>query len=160
VHVHRIHTSDGGVPKTAVAGPVVVGPRGLEGDRQRNRKHHGAPWQALCLWSLEVIEALQAEGHPIEPGFAGENLTIAGADWSAMEPGVRLRIGDEVEVELTAYAVPCKHNAAWFLAGDFLRMSEDRHPGSSRVYAAVQRTGVVRPGDPVVVVATETGERL
>ena len=152
--VHAIHVSDGGVPKRPVA-EAEVGLRGVVGDRQGNRKHHGAPWQALCLWSLEVIEELQAEGHPIAPGFAGENLTISGLDWSAMVPGVRLRIGETVHAEVTAYAIPCKHNAEWFLGRDFLRMSNDRHPGSSRVYASVSAGGPVVPGDPVVVLGDE-----
>ena len=150
--VHRIHVSDGGVPKLPVDG-AEIGVRGVVGDRQRNRKYHGAPWQALCLWSLEVIEELQAEGHPIQPGFAGENLTISGLDWAAMVPGVRLQIGPSVLAEVTAYAIPCKHNAPWFRDRDFLRMSNDRHPGSSRIYASVSVGGRVVPGDAVVVLA-------
>ena len=148
--VHAIHVSDGGVPKTPID-EAEIGPRGVVGDRQANRKHHGAPWQALCLWSLEVIEELQAEGHPIAPGYAGENLTISGLDWSAMVPGVRLRIGASVLAEVTAYAIPCKYNAAWFVGRDFNRMSNDRHPGSSRIYTSVSAGGRVVPGDPVVV---------
>ena len=31
---------------------------GPVGDRQRTRQHHGRPFQAVCLWSTEVIEAL------------------------------------------------------------------------------------------------------
>ena len=148
--VAAIHVSDGGVPKLPVPS-AEIGLRGVVGDRQKNRKHHGAPWQALCLWSLEVIEELQAEGHPIGPGYAGENLTISGIDWSLMVPGVRLRIGPSVLAEVTAYAIPCKHNAAWFLDRDFNRMSNDRHPGSSRVYTSVSAGGPVVPGDAVVV---------
>ena len=142
--------SDGGVPKLPVDA-AEIGVRGVIGDRQRNRKFHGAPWQALCLWSLEVIEELQAEGHPIEPGFAGENLTISGLDWAAMVPGVRLQIGPSVRAEVTAFAIPCKHNKPWFLDGDFLRMSNERHPGSSRIYTSVSVGGRVAPGDAVVV---------
>lgn len=148
--VHAIHVSDGGVPKRPID-VAEIGLRGVAGDRQANRKHHGAPWQALCLWSLEVIEELRAEGHPIEPGFAGENLTIRGLDWSALVPGLRLRIGPSVLAEVTAYAIPCKHNGPWFRDGDFLRMSNDRHPGSSRIYTSVEAGGRVVPGDPVVV---------
>ena len=55
--VESINVSDGGVPKRPVP-EVVVGRRGLEGDRQRSRKHHGRVWQALCLYSIDVIEAL------------------------------------------------------------------------------------------------------
>jgi MOSC domain-containing protein YiiM len=143
--VAGVHVSDGGVPKLPVdAAPV--GKRGLAGDRQRERHHHGRPSQALCLWSAEVIAVLAAEGHPVGMGSAGENLTLSGLDWAAMRPGVRLRVGT-ARIELTGYAAPCRHNARWFVAGDFTRMDHARHPGSSRVYAAVFDAGQVAVGD-------------
>jgi len=151
--VAQLSVSDGGVPKRAVE-DVRIGPRGLDGDRQATRKHHGRPWQALCLWSAEVIERLQAEGHPIGPGLAGENVTIAGLDWSTLRPGTRVRIG-EAEAELSLFALPCAKNAQWFVDGDFNRMLHTREPGVSRLYAWVVMDGTVRVGDPVVVVSQE-----
>ena len=50
----------------------------------------GGPLAALCLYSLEVIQALQAEGHSIFPGSVGENITLSHLDWSRVTPGVRL----------------------------------------------------------------------
>ncbi len=147
--VARLSRSDGGVPKDAVE-EVEVGPRGVRGDRQADRAHHGRPMQALCLWSLDVIDALRAEGHPIAPGLAGENVTLRGLDWPTIRPGVRLRIGS-VLAEISAYATPCKKNAAWFIDRDFNRMDEDRHPGWSRVYAWVREPGRIRVDDEVVV---------
>jgi len=147
--VDQINTSDGGVPKLPAA-EAAVGWRGLEGDRQHDRAHHGRPWQALCLWGTEVIDALRAEGHPLHAGAAGENLTISGLDWPSLRPGARLRIGD-VTAELTAYAVPCKKNGRWFSDGVFDRVHHDRHPGWSRLYASVLDPGTVRVGDEVVV---------
>lgn len=147
--VARISTSDGGVPKRPVESAPVER-LGVVGDRQTARQHHGRPFQALCLWSAEVIDALRAEGHPIEPGFAGENLTLAGIDWSTIRPGVRLRIGD-VLADVSAWSAPCKKNAAWFVDGDFRRMGHDRHPGWSRAYAWVRQPGTVTTGDEVVV---------
>ncbi len=147
--VAALHVSDGGVPKLPVES-AEVGDRGLVGDRQATRQHHGRPLQALCLWSSEVIGALQAEGHPIAPGLAGENITVTGVDWSTIRPGVQLLVGD-VLAEISAYAVPCKKNAPWFTRGDFNRMSHDRHPGWSRAYAWVREPGTIRSGDRVVI---------
>jgi MOSC domain-containing protein YiiM len=73
----QISVSQGGVPKLAVPQAHVT-PLGLEGDRQAHPEIHGGPNRAVCLWSLEVITALQQEGHPIAPGCAGENITLAG----------------------------------------------------------------------------------
>ena len=147
--VLQINTSQGGVPKHAVD-ETVVGWRGLAGDRQASRRHHGRPWQAVSLSSSEVIDALAAEGHPIAPGRAGENLTISGVDWPALRPGVRIGVG-EVLLESGPFAIPCKKNAQWFSDGDFNRINNERHPGTSRLYARVLEPGHVRRGDPVVV---------
>lgn len=125
---------------------------GLVGDAQNDTKHHGGPDRALCLYSLEVIERLQSEGHPIEPGYAGENVTISGLDWAEVQPGARLRIGHDVEIEVTSYTAPCSNNARWFIDGDFTRMLQSRHPGESRVYARVLQEGEVRAGDEVALV--------
>ena len=147
--VAGLFTSDGGVPKRAVD-TILIGFRGAVGDRQKNRQHHGRPFQALCLWSTEVIEALRAEGHPIGPGNAGENITISGSGWSAIRPGVRLQIGD-VLAEVSSYADPCSFNAQWFSDRKFSRIDDERYPGWGRIYAWVLRPGSVGLGDTVVV---------
>jgi MOSC domain-containing protein YiiM len=147
--VAQLNVSDGGVPKKPIE-VAEVGDRGLVGDRQAARQHHGRPLQALCLWSVEVIDALRAEGHPIEPGLAGENISIAGVDWRTIRSGTQLLIGD-VLAEISAWSSPCKKNAAWFADRDFTRMDHDRHPGWSRAYAWVREPGTIRQGDTVVV---------
>ena len=75
------------------------------GDRQNDLKHHGGPSRAVSLFSSELIEALQEEGHPIQPGSTGENLTLRGVMWQDMAPGVRLRIGT-AHLEITAPLPP------------------------------------------------------
>jgi len=147
--VAQINVSAGGVPKLPVD-QAEVGGRGLVGDRQAARRHHGRPWQALCLWSVEVIERLRREGHPIAPGNAGENITISGVDWTDMRPGVRMAIGDAL-VETSLWSLPCSKNAQWFLGRDFERMHHQRERGVSRIYAWVLEPGTVRAGDPVVI---------
>lgn len=141
---------DGGVPKYSVP-QAAVSSAGVFGDRQRNLKFHGGPDRAVCLFSLDRITALQAEGHPIAPGTTGENLTVAGIDWDAVVPGARLRVGDKVVLEITAYTTPCQNIAGSFAGRSFKRISQDLHPGWSRTYARVLQSGVVKAGDSVVV---------
>lgn len=151
-HVHQVSLSDGGVPKRAApAAQVTV--EGLTGDRQRNRKFHGGPDRAVCLYSLEVIQALRAEGHSIGPGSAGENLTITGLDWARLKPGDRLRIGAHLQLEIMSYTAPCRLNGQWFKDGNSERMAQEAHPGWSRLYARVLAEGIVRVGDVVKVEA-------
>lgn len=166
--IHQLATSRGGVPKLPVD-EADIAALGLVGDVQRNRKYHGGVDRAVCLYSLEVIERLRAEGHPIAPGATGENITVRGLDWAALQPGVRLALGDAgqralpfgdadagwprgvpdaaVVLELTSFAVPCKNIAGSFADRHFARIAA---PGLQRWYARVLRPGRVRPGDRVI----------
>jgi len=146
--VVSINVSQGGVPKRPVT-EARVGTNGLVGDAQR-WEHHGGPLRAVCLWALERIEALRSEGHALEPGAAGENLTLAGLDWDRIGPGAKLRVG-EVRLRVTEFTKPCRKIAGCFAGGDFERISQASHPGWSRLYASVLAGGTVRVGDPVEV---------
>ena len=143
--VESINVSCGGVPKTSVFEALIT-TEGLDGDYQRNQGIHGGPSRAVVLFSLEVIHALRAEGHPIAAGTTGENLTVAGLDWIELRPGTELHI-NQVQLVITKYTAPCERIRHSFLNGDFLRISETLHPGWSRVCARVLAGGVVRVGD-------------
>lgn len=151
--VASLNTGSGGVPKRAVD-RVEVDFSGLVGDVQATRKHHGRPFQAVSLWSAEVIDALNAEGHSLQPGAAGENITVSGVQWSDVRPGTRLRIGDVV-CDVSSYAVPCKQLAHLFVDRDFGRIHHrrDRENGEAtcRVYATVITPGTIRTGDSVAL---------
>jgi MOSC domain-containing protein YiiM len=140
--------SPGGVPKLPIPSARVT-ELGLEGDAHRELEHHGGPERALCLFALEQIRALQAEGHLISPGAIGENLTVEGLDWERVTPGSRLELGDAVVIEVTRYTSPCLTIKKSFRDGDYSRVSQKKHPGSSRVYARVIKTGAIQQGDPV-----------
>ncbi|HEX2649980.1 MAG TPA: MOSC domain-containing protein [Burkholderiales bacterium] len=150
--VHSINISDGGVPKLPRTS-VAVRKTGLQGDRQRDLEYHGGPNRAVSIYSLELIEKLRAEGHPIAVGTIGENLTLSGLDWAALGPGVRMEVG-EVEIELTADAPPCRNIAPSFSDRVFTRVAQKAHPGWSRFYARVLKEGTLRVGDRVRVVAS------
>lgn len=121
---------------------------GLEGDAQRDLRYHGGADRAVSLYSFDLIQALQSEGHPITAGSAGENLTLSGVDWSAMAPGARIEIGDVV-LEVTQPASPCMNIAGSFRDGSIVRISNGKNPGWSRFYARVLKEGLVSTGDTV-----------
>ena len=147
--VASLNRSNGGVPKLRVTEAQITR-AGMEGDRQRNRKYHGGPDRAICLYSADLLDVLRAEGHAANPGVLGENVTVAGVDWRLLEPGIRLEIGP-IRAEVTSYAMPCRNIAPVFVDRRSSRVSQLTHPGESRVYARVLREGVVRIGDPVVL---------
>ena len=139
--VVQVNVSAGGVPK----GPIertTIRRLGVEGDRQRNLKYHGGPQRAVCLYAMELIEALRGEGHDISPGTIGENLTLRGVDWALVTPGALLAVGD-AELRITSYTDPCRTISASFLGGRFGRISQRSNPGWSRVYAKVVKEGLV-----------------
>lgn len=146
-----INVSVGGVPKLPVPS-AKVGPAGVEGDKQRDLRHHGGADRAVCLYSMERIEALQREGHSITPGATGENLTIRGLDWDALVPGVQLRAGG-VTMEITAYASPCHNIRPAFSDNNSNRIAQKLHPGWSRVYARVVGEGELRIGDAIALMS-------
>jgi MOSC domain-containing protein YiiM len=148
--INQLNISPGGVPKLPVL-EAEVGELGLVGDGHRFPEFHGGPNRAVCLFSLERIHELQAEGHPIFPGSVGENVTVTGLDWEALVPGVQLELGNDVRLEITNYTVPCKTIAESFLDRNFPRISQKVHPGYSRVYARVLRGGKLMVGDNVRV---------
>jgi MOSC domain-containing protein YiiM len=146
--IFQLSVSGGGVPKLAVR-EAHCGVLGLAGDQHAHPKIHGGPDRAVCLYSLEVIRALQEQGHPIFPGSVGENVTITGLPWATLAAGARLRLGDEVVVELTRIAAPCKQIVESFRDRNSTRLAE---PAVGRWYARVLAEGLVRVGQLVAVV--------
>jgi MOSC domain-containing protein YiiM len=148
--IESINTSRGGVPKAAVFEALIT-EAGIDGDRQRDRRFHGGLDRAVVLYSLDVIRELQAEGHPIAAGAAGENLTVSGVEWSRVVPGTRMRIGGAggVVLAITKYTSPCEKISGYFVDGAIARVSQKQNPGWSRVCARVVAGGLVRVGDLV-----------
>ena len=148
--IFQLNCSPGGVPKLAVREAMVT-ELGLVGDDHKFPDIHGGPERALCLFSLERILQLQAEGHPIFPGAAGENVTISGLEWGELVPGVRLALGDQVLIEIAKYTSPCNSMEESFSDGNYARISQKANPGYSRVYARVLQTGRLVVGQIVRV---------
>lgn len=143
--VVSLNISSGGVPKLPVEEALVTA-NGVRGDGHHDVKHHGGPERAVCIYSAELIAALRGEGHPIFPGSAGENLTVAGLDWSEMVPGARVAVGEAL-LEITDYTSPCLTIRDSFTGGRFGRISQKSNPGWSRVYGRVVTEGIMRVGD-------------
>ena len=148
----QLSVSAGGVPKRPVAKARVTR-LGLEGDAHHDEEHHGGPERAVCLFSVEAIQALAAEGHAITPGAIGENVTTEGVDWALVVPEAYLLLGERVLLQVTRYTSPCFKIAPVFVGREFGRVSQKRHPGWSRVYARVLAEGRLRPDDGIRIVS-------
>lgn len=138
----QVNVSPGGMPKLPVdAARVTVD--GVEGDWQKNRKYHGGPNRAVCLYSEELYTYLRGRGIDVSNGQVGENFTTRGLDLQTLAPGDRLRVGAECVIEITVVRIPCGQ----------LRMWDATLPeaivGHSGWLAKVVREGMVRPGDAI-----------
>jgi MOSC domain-containing protein YiiM len=149
--VISLNISPGGVPKRPVT-DVQVSLLGLHNDGHNDTIGHGSAERAVCLYGVEIIEALQREGHPISVGTTGENVTLKGIDWELMVPGARVIVGGDLVLEISGFTTPCRTIAESFIEGKFVRISQKLYPGWSRVYARVLSEGRIRSGDQVEVI--------
>lgn len=150
--VLQVNVSPGGVPKLPVE-RAWVGRFGVEGDRQQHDTVHGGPHRAVALLGIEAIERVQADGHPIEPGSVGENLTTVGIELASLPIGTRLAVGDELLLEISSPANPCNLIGGSFRGGKSGRISVLTHPADTRMYARTLVEGAVRPGDSIRVLS-------
>lgn len=149
--VESLQASGGGVPKLPIE-RAEIDVDGVVGDVQGNRRNHGRPWQAVCVYSAGLLAALRSEGHPIVAGGAGENMTVSGLDWSRLRGGLTIEIGD-VRLVTSSPAAPCHKIAENFRDRDWMRIDHGERPGWARWYASVLTGGSVAPGDEVRVTA-------
>ncbi len=140
-----INVSLGGMPKASVP-EVRVTKDGVCGDAHNDKKNHGGPDQAVCLYSIELYHDLIGERILVKAGDFGENFTTTGIDYAQLEAGARLHVGDECALEITKVRTPCYK----------LTKYDDRLPkailGRSGWLARVIAEGTVRTGDAIEVI--------
>lgn len=155
--VLQVSISRGGVPKRAIP-QGDIGPLGIAGDSFNHPQIHGGPQQAVLLISSEAIDELTALGYPVYPGALGENITTVGVDRAQWRAGQRWRVGLAI-VELTKVRAPCDTLSVYgpgIQSALYDAQVKAGDPSSPRwamggYYASVVRPGLVRPGDPIVL---------
>ncbi|MEY9974497.1 MOSC domain-containing protein YiiM [Lysinibacillus sp. RC46] len=81
--------------------------RGFEGDDVADKKHHGGPDRAVCLYPAEhYIQWEQELGKPLPTAAFGENLTVTNMLEAEICIGDIYKIGDAV-IQVTQGRVPC-----------------------------------------------------
>ena len=138
----QLNVSQGGMPKLPVARARVTAD-GVEGDWQRNRKYHGGPNRAVCIYSVELYDWLREKGVDLANGSVGENFTTAGLELNRLAKGDRLRVGTDCVIEITGVRVPCRNLKKW--DADLPELIV----GNSGWVAKVVAAGMVSPGDAI-----------
>lgn len=143
------------IEKVAVAGPVRVTARGVDGDEVADTVHHGRPHQAVYAFAREDLDRWQELlGGPVPDGLFGENLTTHGIDVNEALLGERWRIGG-VLLEVSSVRIPCSVFGSWLgrnglpERGWVRRFTQDARPGP---YLRVLVEGELQAGDAVEVV--------
>ena len=139
MHIESIARSKAkGTPKEVVPEALVLEGHGLENDA------HAGDWhRQVSFLAAESIEGARARGLGVDFGSFAENIATRGLDWSAVSVGTRLRLGEEVLVEVTQRGKEChKPCAIYYRAGDCIMPREG-------IFARVLKGGRIRRGDPI-----------
>ncbi len=134
-------SSTKGVRKTPLEQGELSPEVGLVGDA------HAGPWhRMLSLLALESIQTMRDKGLEVNPGDFAENITTEGISLYTLPVGTRLRLGS-VEVEVTQIGKECHAGCA------IRQQTGDCVMPREGIFVRVLNQGVVKPGDPVELVA-------
>ncbi|MFC1636575.1 MOSC domain-containing protein [Planctomycetota bacterium] len=107
---------------------------------------HAGNWnRQVSLLGFECIDKMNTKGLDISPGDFAENLTTEGIDLGALTIGSRLKLGVNVELEITKFGKTCHGRCQIYdRIGDCI-MPRDG------VFARVTRGGSIHVGDSIKV---------
>jgi MOSC domain-containing protein YiiM len=145
--IHAVSVSDRkGVVKHNVDQARLLVDHGLAGDA-----HAEGGIRQVSLLARESIDKMVAAGAKVKPGDFAENLTVEGLEVMSLPVGTCLKVGSEVELEITQIGKAChKGCAIRELVGDCVMPREG-------VFARVLKQGLVKPGDVIEVVYVPGG---
>lgn len=138
------------IRKRAREGRIAVRPLGLEGDEQADLSVHGGlskavyayPQEHYAFWS--TVRAQAKVAGELQPGAAGENLTITGLLENQVWLGDVLRFPD-CELIVSEPRLPCfKFNAHMGFNHAVKLMAQSAYCG---FYLAVKREGTIAAGE-------------
>lgn len=108
--------------------------------------HAGTKKRQVSLLALESIEKVKARGLAVGPGDFAENITTEGIDLLRLKIGSRLKIGQQVLLEISQRGKQCHARCNIYeQAGDCVM------PGEG-IFARVLEGGVVRPQDRLEII--------
>ena len=130
-----------GTKKKPLNEVVIQRDLGVVGDAHADCTTH----RQVSLLATESIDKMRKKGFDLQPGDFAENITTEGIDLASMPVGTRLKLGDEVLLEMTQIGKEC-HAACAIRrqVGDCIMPREG-------IFGKVIRGGSVRSGDTIKV---------
>jgi molybdopterin adenylyltransferase len=129
-----------GTQKVNVPQAELRAGHGIVGDAHAGNWH-----RQLSLLDIESIDAIATQGANVSAGDFAENITTEGIDLSELKIGDKLRLGAEVEIEITQLGKQCHGRCVIYeKIGDCIMPRQG-------VFASVSRGGSIRVGDIIEV---------
>jgi len=117
---------------------------GLEGDAHAGNWH-----RQISLLAEESIEKIRAKGAEVKSGDFAENITTEGIDLANLVPGSKVRLGSEVQIEITQLGKVCHGKCAIFQQIGKCIMPREG------AFAKVTKSGQIKVGDSIEVLNSD-----
>jgi MOSC domain-containing protein YiiM len=130
-----------GTKKKPVAEIVIKEDFGVIGDAHADCSTH----RQVSLLAIESIDKMRQLGFNLGPGDFAENITTREIDMVSLPIGTRIKVGDEVVLEMTQIGKECHTACAIRRQVGKCIMPEEG------IFTRVVRGGTVKAGDPVKI---------
>jgi MOSC domain-containing protein YiiM len=129
-----------GTRKIPVESVNVLKDHGILGDA------HAGPWERqISFLACEQIQEARSRGLRVGFGDFAENVATEGVNWKELPLGTRVKLGDQIIVEITKIGKEChKKCAIYYQAGDCIMPREG-------VFGRIIEGGTLRCGDEIEV---------
>ena len=114
---------------------------GIKGDAHAGRWH-----RQISLLAEESIEKMRKKGLQIGYGDFAENITTKGINLAELKVGQRLKIGNEVIIEVTQIGKKCHDDC------EIKRLTGECVMPKEGIFARVIAGGVIKVGDNITVI--------
>jgi MOSC domain-containing protein YiiM len=129
-----------GVRKENISEGILIEDFGFKDDAHAGKWH-----RQVSLLAVESIDKAREKGLDVGPGDFAENITTIGMDLVSLPIGTKLKIGEDVLMEVTQIGKECHTKCAiYHQAGDCVMPREG-------IFTKVLRGGKVKKGDPIVM---------
>ena len=137
INISKSHFGD----MESQANARVIEDLGIEGDRYAIKRGMNRAKRQVLLMDKETLELLG-----LTPGTVRENITTQDMDLYSLTPGQKVRIGAEVELEITELCNPCERM-------DEIRQGlKEELEGRRGMLTRVAKGGDIAVGDTISVV--------
>ncbi|MFC1942140.1 MOSC domain-containing protein [Chloroflexota bacterium] len=129
-----------GTKKQPVAEIIIKEDFGVMGDAHADCLTH----RQVSLLAMESINKMRSQGFDLKPGDFAENITTQEIDLPSLPVGTRIKVGDEVTLEITQIGKEC-HTACAIRrqVGECIMPTEG-------VFAKAIRGGTIKASDMII----------